>query len=201
MSFEIRPYHPSDLTSLYHICLKTGDNGKDATDLFRDRDLIGHYYAAPYAIYQPELCFVLTQNYLPIGYVLGVAETSDFVDWFNSEWLPPLRQRYPKPTGADNQSKDGWIIHNIHRETHGVKMGDRYPAHLHIDILPTGQRKGFGRQLIERLCHALAARSVPGVCLGVGRANQNAIGFYHHVGFKTLDEGAYGAVLGKRLLV
>lgn len=62
MQFEIRKYHPTDLTALYKICLLTGNSGKDATDLFSDSDLIGHFYAAPYAIFEPEICFVVTNN-------------------------------------------------------------------------------------------------------------------------------------------
>ncbi len=31
----IRPVQPRDLDDLYDICLRTGDNGVDATDLYR----------------------------------------------------------------------------------------------------------------------------------------------------------------------
>ena len=40
-TFEIRPYHPTDLTALYRICLGTGDSGQDAAHLYRDPDVIG----------------------------------------------------------------------------------------------------------------------------------------------------------------
>ena len=46
MKFKIRPYHPSDLTSLYNICLLTSNSGKDGTKLFNDPDLVGHFYVA-----------------------------------------------------------------------------------------------------------------------------------------------------------
>ena len=57
--FTIRPYHPEDLDGLYDICLKTGDTGEDATGLYDDPKLLGHLYAAPYAVLEPDLTFVL----------------------------------------------------------------------------------------------------------------------------------------------
>ena len=69
---EIRPYRPSDLTSLYEICLKTGDSGKDATNIYNDPKLLGHFYSAPYAILEPELTFIITIDAKPSGYILGI---------------------------------------------------------------------------------------------------------------------------------
>ena len=57
MKFEIRPYHSTDLSSIYRICLLTGFNGGDATPHLKDPDLVGHLFAAPYAIYESSLCF------------------------------------------------------------------------------------------------------------------------------------------------
>lgn len=60
MDFKIRAYHPSDLSALYRICLLTADSGGDGAHLYDDPDLPGHLFAAPYAVHEPELCFVLT---------------------------------------------------------------------------------------------------------------------------------------------
>ena len=54
MSIAVRPYHPSDLYSLYQICLKTADSGQDGSHLYRDPELIGAIFAAPYAVAEPE---------------------------------------------------------------------------------------------------------------------------------------------------
>ena len=62
MSFNIRPYHPSDLPNIYRICLKTAKSGKDGTDLYKYPDLIGNYFAAPYVNFEPELCFIITKS-------------------------------------------------------------------------------------------------------------------------------------------
>jgi hypothetical protein len=59
---------------------------------------------------------------------------------------------------------------------------DRYPAHLHIDLLPRTQGRGLGRALIGRLTDALRERGVPGLHLGVDPANTGARAFYARLG-------------------
>ncbi len=94
MSFEIRPYHPSDLYSLYKICLLTGNSGKDATDIYKDPELLGHFYAAPYAVLEPDVCFVVTNNGKPCGYMIGTKDSQKFYERCEKEWFPVLRKRY-----------------------------------------------------------------------------------------------------------
>ncbi len=196
--FAIRPYHPSDLTALHHICLGTGDSGEDATHLYQDPELIGHYYAAPYALLEPELSFVLTCDHVPCGYVLGTRDTAEFGRRCEAEWFPPLRARYPLPAAEDNSRDAGMIraIHRGHQQTHTFPA---YPAHLHIDILPVGQGHGWGRRLIETLTMQMHALGVPAVHLGVGARNTRAIGFYEHVGFERIRATESGLVMGMQL--
>lgn len=196
--FKIRPFHPSDLPALYRICLLTGDNGGDASTLYADPDLLAHFYAGPYAVLAPDLCFVLTKAGVPVGYVLGVADSAEFAQACEAHWFPPLRGRYPMPPKAD-RSADANLIRLLHRgHVEDVRRAD-YPAHLHIDILPAGQGHGFGRKLLETLFQALRAKKVPGVYLGVSRANANAVGFYRKIGFSALESYPSAIVFGMRL--
>ena len=87
MEFEIRPYHNTDLSSIYRICLLTGFNGEDATPYLNDPDLVGHLFAAPYAIFEPSLCFVLTIDSKPCGYVLGTSDSIMFNDICEKKWF------------------------------------------------------------------------------------------------------------------
>jgi ribosomal protein S18 acetylase RimI-like enzyme len=197
-TFAIRPYHPSDLTALYRICLGTGDAGQDGAHLYRDPDLIGHYFAAPYAVLEPTLSFVLTRDGTPCGYVLGARDTADFGKRCEVAWFPPLRARYPLPAAAD-PSRDAQMIRAIHDGHEQENEFPDYPAHLHIDILPEGQGAGWGRRLIETLLTAMVANGVPGVHLGVGGRNTRAIGFYTHIGFQRVREAPWGLIMGMRL--
>jgi len=198
MSLEIRPYHASDLSSLYHICLLTGNSGTDASELFSDPDLLGHFYAAPYAILEPELCFILTCSGFPCGYILGTHNSETFYHRCEKEWFPPLRERYPFPK-KDDKSLEQRIIRLIHQ---GHKPNDElksYPAHLHIDLLPEAQGKGMGRKLIEVFNHKLVKLRVPAVHLQVGKNNTGAVQFYERVGFQRIKEYEYAIAFGMRL--
>lgn len=195
MTFAIRPFHASDLPALYRICLLTGDNGTDASAVYHDPELLGHYYAAPYAVLEPDLCFILTKEHVPCGYVLGTRDSDTFARETEERWFPLLRQRYPLPD-ADDHSPDASLIRHIHAGCHAHPELASYPAHLHIDILPEGQGQGYGRALITTFVDRLCELGVPGVHLGVGINNTNAIAFYRRVGFQTIQEERWGLMLG-----
>jgi ribosomal protein S18 acetylase RimI-like enzyme len=182
---------------LYRICLLTGDSGQDATELYQDPDLLGHLYAAPYAVLEPELCFILTHLNKPCGYVLGTKNSEDFWRHCEQEWLPPLRQRYRLPSDEDN-SKDARIIRKIHQNQQRSYTPD-YSAHLHIDLLPVAQGKGWGRRMINVFLEKLHELNIPGVELGVGKRNLNAIGFYEALGFIRLEEAEASLTYGLKL--
>jgi ribosomal protein S18 acetylase RimI-like enzyme len=196
--FQIRPYHPSDLTMLYRICLLTGDSGQDASQLYQDPELLGHLYAAPYAVLEPTLCFILTHLEAPCGYVLGTKNSEDFWGRCEQEWFPILRKRYPHPAENDS-SKDARLIRSIHRDQRGSSYPD-YPAHLHIDLLPIAQGQGWGRKMMATFLDKLRDLNVSGVELGVGKRNSRALGFYEVMGFVRLEETERSYAYGLKLI-
>ena len=199
MEFAIRPYHPTDLYSLYTICLRTADSGRDATPLYRDPELMGHLFAAPYAVAEPDLCFMLTVDGTPSGYVLGTRDTGAFTRWCATAWFPALRARYPLPAPDDN-SPDARAIRDIHRGEPGhPEIIADYPAHLHIDILPAGQGQGLGRRMMATFLDRLRALGVPGVHLGVGKRNPGAVQFYERMGFARVIDAETWIGFGMRL--
>jgi GNAT superfamily N-acetyltransferase len=62
-----------------------------------------------------------------------------------------------------------------------------YPAHLHIDLLPDYQGKGYGRALMQRMFAALADDGAPSVYVGMVTANTDARTFYDRLGFHVID--------------
>ncbi len=196
--FSIRPYHPSDLPMLYRICLETVFGGAEAVAQYSDPDLLGHFYAAPYAVLEPDLCFVLTSDGAPCGYVLGTRDTAAFRESTELEWFGVLRTRYPLPLET-NRSRDAAMIRLIHAgQPSGVEFPD-YPAHLHIDLLPHAQGGGWGRALMTRFLETLCELGVRGVHLGVGSRNVGAVKFYERMGFTLLKDGDGALWYGQRL--
>ncbi len=196
---QIRAYQKSDWQDLYRICLLTGDSGADATALYQDPDLLGHFYAAPYALFEPELTFMLEDQLGACGYILATADSQLFEQRMEQEWLPALRSKHPMPNSEDT-SRDAAMIRTIHKGYQAnPNLMLEYPAHLHIDLLPRAQKKGQGKHLMHTLFAALKEKGIPGVHLGVGSRNENGMAFYEHIGFTLLEMQTWGRVYGIKL--
>jgi ribosomal protein S18 acetylase RimI-like enzyme len=183
----IRPYHPEDLPSLYEICLRTGDAGRDASTTCTHPRLLGDYFAAPYVVHDPALCLVLADAQGPCGYVLGTADSAGFFAWFNRDWLPRVRRDYgglvPQPGATDV-----WLLEMLQRDEAPPPFAAEYPAHLHIDLLERAQGGGWGRRLFERWVELAAARGACGLHLYVAESNTGAQRFYERMGMRRLPE-------------
>ncbi|MDR0442818.1 MAG: GNAT family N-acetyltransferase [Treponema sp.] len=195
-----------DIPYLYDICLKTGNEGKDATSLFFDPYAIGHYYAAPYLLYPDGICFVAEYGYRPQGYIIAAPDTIAFHKWMEEQWLPVLRIRYqlPFPAALIRSENEKRIIELFHKCQFPVDMSYQpwladYPAHLHIDMLPVLQGKGVGRALIDNLFTELARQGVPGLHLNVSSANEGAVAFYKKMNFSVLVEYDWGFTMGRKV--
>ena len=101
------------------------------------------------------------------GYALGAFESRAFYARYEAEWRPDLCARFPAPEG------DPAAWNRVQQAHHGYHHPDyfcpepceAYPSHLHIDLLPRAQGRGYGRRMLEQLMDTLArrrlARSTP----------------------------------------
>ncbi|OCT52927.1 acetyltransferase [Cladophialophora carrionii] len=202
----IRMYQDTDKDAMIHIFRETC-----APDLIAAGDTVLHYasflWCRPYLMLRPESCFVVDDGTgRAVGYLLGVPDTVGFVQEYREKYIPYLRSEGFEKPGPDQAT--GWdehlpnalrqimfnpegMLHNDHPQ-----MMEQWPAHLHIDLLDTHQRQGWGRQLIDRFCSLAKGQGAKGVHLGMAAANEDAYKFYTRVGFKrfpvVLDNGASG---------
>ena len=187
---RVRRYRPDDLDDLHRICLQTADSGQDGTALFGDPQLPGNVYAAPYGLFEPSLAFVAEDAAGTGGYVLAALDSEAFEQRLERDWWPALRARYPEPSqhpGEAISAPEQRALQNIHHPFGAPReVVERFPSHLHIDLLPRMQGHGMGRQMIATLMSALRDQGSRGVHLLVGSSNQRAMGFYRHVGFTEL---------------
>lgn len=202
----IRLYRPGDRDAVAEVCVRTAAAGGDARGLYSDDLLMPEVYALPYVTYAPDLAFVVVHpdgtaderlrvddGHL-VGYVLGVADTADFVAWWEREWTPGFVRRHPapgrpaRPDAAPSYPESSLLRDGRDPRRMLLAPGElaAYPAHLHIDLLPEAQRRGYGRRLIDTLRTSLAERGVPGVHLGYDPANTAARAFYDRLGFREL---------------
>ena len=197
----IRPYRPADRDDVFAICLRTAAGGGDATGVYSDDALMPEVFALPYVEYAPELAFVVDDGRegRAVGYVIGVADTRAFVEWWKREWSPGFRRRHPAPgppTGRDPGFTEAQLIEaGVDPDRMLIAEVDAYPAHLHIDLLPELQGQGMGRRLIDTFRAALADRGVAAVHLGMDAANTGARAFYDRLGFHELPSSRPDAPL------
>lgn len=63
-------------------------------------------------------------------------------------------------------------------------VDERWPAHLHIDLLPAARGGGIGRQLMTRWLDSLRADGIAGCHLTTWAENDGAIAFFEAMGFR-----------------
>ncbi len=183
----VRPYRPADRVAVFDICVRTAEAGGDARGLYKNEDVLPHNFAAPYLELDPELAFVLDDGEGDaVGYVLGTADTARFVARFREHWLPQVGHLHPPPAGepADGDELMALLLHTPERMILPELAG--HPAHLHIDLLPEYQGRGYGRQLLETFLAALHRAGAEHVHLGMVSANTGARAFYDRLGFQVL---------------
>ena len=188
---EIRAFRSADLEDLYRICLATAAGGDDASARYRDPRLVGHVYAAPYAVLSPLTVFVAEDAQGVGGYIVGVSDTCDFEARLEAEWWPGLRNQYDDPSGEPRAgwSDDQYMSYRIHHPSGTASaIAQPFPAHLHINLLPRLRGRGVGRRLMERWLSAVRDMGSRGAHLAVGAANHRAIRFYRACGFSELAQ-------------
>jgi ribosomal protein S18 acetylase RimI-like enzyme len=190
----IRRYEPADRAAVYDVCVRTADAGGDARGRWSTDDLMPDLFAGPYVDLQPELAFVLDDGGQVVGYVIGTADTAAFARLLRTEWLPRLTARYPEP--APPRTPEDEMIALLYRpERMLVPELAAYPAHLHIDLLPSAQGAGHGRALIDTFRAAASRAGAPALHVGVDPDNTRALGFYARLGFTPIPVADAGRVV------
>ena len=194
--FRIQRASLADTAGVYRVCRLTADIGEDATALYPDPDMPGHVWAGPYLAQEGGTQLVVVDGAGVAGYIVSTDDTLAFDAWAETHWWPPLRERYPR---TDDDTAAGRLIRSIYQpEERTAAIVAEYPAHFDLDLLPRTRGSGVGRKLIVGVFAELRGRGIPGVHMGVDARNENALSFYEHLGFRTLDR-AGGVTMGMPL--
>jgi ribosomal protein S18 acetylase RimI-like enzyme len=185
MSPQIRQARPEDRAALFSICLWTADGGADASALYSDPDYPGLVWSVPYLDFAPEHAFVLEDGGAIMGYVVGTADTQAFERRLDADWWPMLAGKYEGREAASKHDKN--VLDRIRQPKHGnALLSDRYPAHLHINLVPPAQSGGWGRKMIEAELSSLRNAGAKAMHLGLSLSNDRAYGFYKHIGLSEI---------------
>lgn len=187
-----RRVRSEDLGALYAISLATGHEGGDASHLYNDPELVGHIYSAPYAVLEPRLAIVVEDRHGVAGFAVGAQNTEEWERLLAAQWWPTLREQYAKPPSRTRSlwTPDERRVSMIYHPTLTPRSVIRkYPAHLHLNLLPRLQGRGVGTRLFTEWRNAAVEQGAKGIHVGVNRANSSALLFWKKVGFVELDIG------------
>ncbi len=183
----LRPYAPADLDGLYSICLKTGDSGRDATALHNDPQLIGHIYAAPYGVLEPDNVLVAEDEAGLAGYIVGTHDSDAFAERLDREWWPALQARYADSAGMTPADK-GRIAAIMKPQRSPADLVATYPAHIHMNLLAQLRGQRVGTRLLQAWIDRARAKGITGIHLGASATNTGGIAFWTRSGFTPLRE-------------
>ena len=183
--YLIRNFNSKDTEYLKKICIET------ASDVFRGKKIteraLVDVYCRYYIEQEPENCFVVANvDDVAKGYILCAKNYEDYRAIFKDTYL--------KTWNPVTLIMGNFAMKSIE------DFVEEYPAHLHIDLLPECQGKGYGRKLVEALVAHLREKKIRGLMLHVSAENSGAIAFYKKCGFKVLQAQKNDVLFGMKLM-
>jgi hypothetical protein len=152
----IRPYRPTDRNAVRRLCCETGYLGKAIDPVFEDRELFADYLTRFYTDWEPESTFVLEQNGVVKGYLMGSRRPllHQFHSFFlNLSLFARGIFRYPR-YNKSSKAFVRWILLNAWRE---VPAAPRRLPHFHFNMLPEAMGFGTTREMLVQFFHHLRA--------------------------------------------
>ncbi|KAJ7151562.1 acyl-CoA N-acyltransferase [Mycena filopes] len=187
-NIKIRPASVHDAPALSRICLLTADAGQTAEHLHDFPELPGLVWAVPYVTLPTTWGFVMEEEESGevVGYIVGSTDTRAYEDYAREHLWPVLSKQYPPSIAVKPADQHYAQLLRKMRVLPESTLGFA-DAHLHIDILGSYQKQGWGRRLIETAVEYLSRPSVDGVWLVMNPKNVNAGKFYERLGFKRIE--------------
>lgn len=171
---KIRKLEEKDIPAVEEICLKTAP--ASAVKSEKDKLYTLYMYNRYYTRAKKDCCFVAVDDAdRAVGYILCAPDYKAYLADFKTHELSEIRK-----LGI-------WYFLRANAEVRMQKRFQvKYPAHLHIDLLPEYQRMHLGSKLLEALKAHLKNEQIPGVYLCAGAKNTGAVAFYKAQGFQIL---------------
>ena len=167
LSVVIRPYEPRDRAAVRHICHVTGYMGEPVDWLWRDTESFADLFTSYYTDAEPRSAWVAELDGHPAGYLLGCVDS-------RTAWSPArIFGRHVVRRGIALRPGTAGVVWRsfadiardaLHRRLPPAAVYDpRWPAHLHIDLLPAIRGRGAGAPLVRRFLGTLRRAGSRGV--------------------------------------
>jgi len=181
----IRRYIKEDEDEIINICYDTGffgENLKNA-NIFNDKKLFGYLFCIYYLRYEIENCFVAEDvlNNKLIGYIIGTMDTKNQEKLFMIRMFWRICIRVLTYTWWKHPETIKSIIYyvkNIEDNYYPKNLYEKYPAHLHINIVSQNQNSGIGFLLLKEFEKHTLLNNINGIHLETTNRNIKAVPFY-----------------------
>ena len=153
---SIRPYEARDREVIRCLCCETGFLGKPIDAIFEDRELFADYLTEYYTDVEPESSFVLEQDGVVKGYLLGSRRPlrQQWHGFFHNLRLFATGMRRYFGYNPATREFIQWILKNSWRE---VPAAPRKTAHFHINVLPEARGLAGTHAMLNAYCDYLKA--------------------------------------------
>jgi ribosomal protein S18 acetylase RimI-like enzyme len=186
---DVRPYRAEDRPAVRDICYATGYMGDSPHWYWRDVESFSDLWSRYYTDQEPESLFVATRpDGQVVGYLMGCVMTGGSHE-FNECLRYHALRRYclVRPGTAGFMWRAlGDIFRDYVIGRHPVPsalVDTRWPAHLHINLLPEARAGGVGRRLMVAWLDRLRELDAAGCHIETMAENTRAIAFFEAMGF------------------
>lgn len=202
----IRQYRDGDAERIRSICHRTGFMGEPADWFWRDRDSFTALFCDWWIAHEPESVLVAELDGTVAGYLLGCEDSRRaaheartlFRHFFGRACC--LR---PGTAGVMWRMLGDGVVDGMRGRLPARVWDERWPAHLHIDLLPECRGRGVGGRLVKAWLQSLRDRGIPGCHLQTTAENKGAVAFFEAMGFEKhglpANEPGFRARDGSRL--
>lgn len=194
----VRKYTPADRPVIEAICYQTGFMGDSASRFWPHMPSFVEIWVAPYMDQEPDSLFVAEKDGAVAGYLTGCPDTAA-----GPKLEALMMSAIAKHKLFFRRGTAGFLLRAMldglrdRQAASGDFLDARWPAHLHINLLPEARGTGLGGLLMEAWLDQLRQRAVPGCHLSTILENTRAITFFEKHGFrKHADAPPIGGMRG-----
>lgn len=189
----IRPYEAGDRAAVRRICFDTGYMGEPSWQ-WREPESFADLFTSYYTDAEPESALVAVRRGVVEGYLLGCVDSrrawSEAAVFSKLVWRRGIAVR-PGTAAFVWRSFGDVVVDGLRRRLPPPAVHDeRWPAHLHIDLLPSIRGRGVGSALLRTWLSRLDTLGVPGCHLQTLAENHRAIRSFASVGFERMGPPA-----------
>jgi ribosomal protein S18 acetylase RimI-like enzyme len=184
---QIRTFEERDRDELRALFGRAGE-GTPSGSLWGHEESEAAIYLTPYMDLEPDSLFVAVVDGSLAGYLAGCLDSSAMPS--ESARMAAAIRRYrlilrPKPVAFFARAMLDQARSALSRQpTAGDFTDPRWPAHLHIDLVPPARGRGVGTALMNRWFDRLRETDSPGCHLQTLVENTRAVRFFERMGFE-----------------